>query len=405
MVESAVSSWPAVTYEDRRWVTSFARGEVSGRQWIQMQQPYAAAVTPEVADRKVSINSQLLADAEEASVLLSRFDSRAGATVLPFESILLRSESASSSQIENLTSSARAVAEAELGERDHGNAALIVRNVRALSAALELADELSDETIVAMQAALLAESAPEKTGEYRVEQVWIGGNAVSPHRADFIPPVAERVPSAMHDLLGFARRTDVPVIAHVAIAHAQFETIHPFLDGNGRTGRALVQSLLRRRGTTLNVAVPVSAGLLHDLDAYFAALTAYRAGDIEPIVTVFVDAAGEAVRNGNLLFDDIRTIREEYDAALSGLRSDAAARRVAGVAFEHPVVNVVLLQQHLGIADQTAYRAIDTLVERGILTPARPGRRNRSWAASDITDALDRFAARAGRREGVRAGR
>jgi Fic family protein len=352
----------------------------------------------------VSINSQQLADAEEASVLLSRFDSRAGATVLPFESILLRSESASSSQIENLTSSARAVAEAELGEREHGNAALIVRNVRALSCALELVDDLSDETI-AMQAALLADSAPEKTGEYRVEQVWIGGNAVSPHRADFIPPVAERVPPAMHDLLGFAGRTDVPVIAHVAIAHAQFETIHPFLDGNGRTGRALVQSLLRRRGTTLNVAVPVSAGLLHDLEAYFAALTAYRVGDIEPIVSVFVDAAGEAVRNGNLLFDDIRTIREEYDAALGGLRSDAAARRVVDVVFEHPVVNVALLQKHLGIVDQTAYRAIDTLVERGILIPARPGGRNRGWAASDITDALDRFAARAGRRVEVRAGR
>lgn len=109
--------------------------------------------------------------------------------------------------------------------------------------------------------------------------------------------------------------------------------------------------------------------MLHDLDAYFAALTAYRGGDIEPIVTVFVDAVGEAVRNGNLLFNDIRTIREEYDAALVGLRSDAAARRVVDVMFEHPVVNVALLQQHLGIADQTAHRAIDTLVDRGILTP------------------------------------
>lgn len=105
---------------------------------------------------------------------------------------------------------------------------------------------------------------------------------------------------------GDARHADVrrahghPVVAQAAIAHAQFETIHPFLDGNGRTGRTLVQSLLRRRGTTTNVAEPVSAGLLHDIERYFGALNGYRQGDADPIVTVFADAAGTAVRNGNL---------------------------------------------------------------------------------------------------------
>lgn len=398
MSEMANSAWPRVSYESHNWTTSFSRREVSGRQWAEMQHPFAAAVTPAIANQTVTLNSQLQADAEEASVLLSRFDAEAGAAVLPFASILLRSESASSSQIENLSSSARAVAESELGERDDGNAALIVRNVRALSSALALADNLTDDAIIAMQAALLEDSAPEKTGAYRDEQVWIGGNAVSPHRADFVPPSPERVPEAMHDLLTFAARTDVPVLGHVAIAHAQFETIHPFLDGNGRTGRALVQSLLRRHGTTTNVAVPVSAGLLHNIDRYFEALTDYRDGDIEPIVTVFVDAVGTAVRDGNRLFDDLREIRGKYDDALGGMRADSAARRIAELLFEHPVVNAGLVQERLGVADQTAYRAFDALTKRGVVTPGTSRRRNRVWVATDITDALDRFAARAGRR-------
>jgi Fic family protein len=398
MAPTVNSTWPQLSYEDRAWWTGFSRAEVSGRQWAEMQRPYAAAVTPAIAHEKVALSSQLQADAEEASVLLSRFDAQAGTTVLPFASILLRSESASSSQIENLSSSARAVAESELGERDDGNAALIVRNVRALSSALELADDLSDASVIAMQAALLEDSSPDKTGAYRTEQVWIGGNAVSPHRADFIPPFFERVPAAMNDMLTFAARTDVPVVAQAAIAHAQFETIHPFLDGNGRTGRALVQALLRRRGTTTNVAVPVSAGLLHDVERYFGALTAYRQGDIERIVTVFADAAGTAVRNGNVLLDDIRGIRSRYDDALGGLRADSAARAVAGLLFEHPVVNAGLVQTRLGIADQTAYRAFDALVNRGILTLGKSRKRSRVWVAADITDALDRFAERAGRR-------
>lgn len=401
MGQNAHATWPAVSYEDHRWVTRFSRGEVSGRQWQEMQRPYAAAVTPEIADLEVVLGPQLQADVEEASVLLSRFDAQAGAAVLPFASILLRSESASSSQIENLSSSARAIAESDLGERDDGNAALIVRNVRALSSALDLADDLNDDTIIAMQASLLEHSAPDKTGTYRAEQVWIGGSGVSPHRATFIPPSFELVPAAMRDVLSFAVRTDVPVVAHAAIAHAQFETIHPFLDGNGRTGRALVQSMLRRRGTTTNVAVPVSAGLLHDVDRYFGALGAYREGDVEPIVTVFVDAAGTAVRNGNELFDDIRETRDKYDDALVGLRSDSAARAISGLLFEHPVVNADLVRSSFGVASQTAYRALDALVERGILSPGTSRKRNRVWVATEITDALDRFAARAGRRARV----
>ena len=180
--------------------------------------------------------------------------------------------------------------------------------------------------------------------------------------------------------------------------HYQFEAIHPFTDGNGRTGRALVQAMLRRGGVTTSVTAPVSAGLLHDVERYFAALTSYRAGDVEPIVTVFAEAATAAVRNGAELADDIRGVRARYDHALAGLRSHSGARKATEALFEHPVVNAELVANRGEMSMPAAYRALEALVERGIVVPGHSKKRNRVWVAVDITDALDRFAARAGRR-------
>jgi Fic/DOC family len=95
---------------------------------------------------------------------------------------------------------------------------------------------------------LLRGSQPEHAGKWRDQPVWIGGGDLSPHNADFVPPHHSRVEPAIADLVRFMDRDDMPPLVQAAIAHAQFETIHPFPDGNGRTGRALVQSLLRGKG-------------------------------------------------------------------------------------------------------------------------------------------------------------
>src|SRR4029453_10153116 len=123
----------------------------------------------------------------------------------------------------------------------------------------------------------------------------------SPIGAAFVAPRSEDVPGLMDDLMAFARRDDMPVLVQVAVAHAQFETIHPFSDGNGRTGRALVQAMLRGKDITRSVTVPVSAGLLTDVNAYHDALTSYRAGDIEPIVEQIAVASDDAIRNAKAL--------------------------------------------------------------------------------------------------------
>jgi Fic family protein len=396
--KSAPSQWPALEREQHEWVSRFNTDDLTRAQRERIRVPYSAAITPLIAELQIDIPGDLAADADEATQLLTRFDAEVGPAGLPFASILLRTESASSSEIEHLTSGARAIAEAELGERETGNAAQIVRNVRSMEAALTLADNINGESIIAMQTALLGSFAPELTGSWRNEQVWIGGGSLSPHLADFVPPHHERVPQAMDDLVAFIARSDIPTLAHVAIAHAQFETIHPFPDGNGRTGRAVVQAMLRHAEVTKNITVPVSAGLLHDVDDYYDALDSYRSGDTRPIIAAFARAAGYAVVNGRQLVRDIASIEAEWEEKMLGLRSDATARRVAMLAIAHPVLNYETVTRELAIVPTTAFRALESLVDRGVLRPANSGRRNRIWLAEPVLNSLDDFAARAGRR-------
>jgi Fic family protein len=219
----------------------------------------------------------------------------------------------------------------------------------------------------------------------------------------FIPPHHRHVEAAIDDLVAFIERDDISVVAHAAVAHAQFETIHPFADGNGRTGRALLHAHLRNKGLTRHVTVPVSAGLLTDTDAYFAALTAYRDGDPVPIVERVAAATFAALANGRRLVDDLRDIRSEWQDRVRARRG-ANAWRAADVVVRHPVINAKLLAGELGVALPNTYRAIEPLVAAGVLVEFTDKKRNQLWRAPQILEALDAFAARSGRRNRVSRG-
>jgi Fic family protein len=350
----------------------------------------------------VELAAETVALADDASQELARFDAEAGMITAPFASILLRSESASSSEVENLTSSAKQVALAEIGESKSGNARLVVANVRAMTAAIAMSDRLDEDSILAMHEALLRDTLltgtpPEYVGRWRDQQVWIGGGSISPHAATFVPPHQGRVPDLMADVVSFARRTDVPVLVQAAIAHAQFETVHPFPDGNGRTGRALLQGMLRHGRLTRNVTVPVSAGLLRDTDAYFGALTDYRTGRPDAIVTAVAEASFAAVQNGRALVADIQAAAKRWDSQII-VRSDSSVHQVKAYLLRQPVVNTKTVAAELGISEVAAQGAIDRLVDADVLTKISAGQRNRIWQATEILTALDAFGARARRR-------
>jgi Fic family protein len=259
------------------------------------------------------------------------------------------------------------------------------------------ADHVDVNAILAMHRALMGVHAPGMAGRWREEQVWIGGSSLGPHGASFVPPHQSRVPAAMDDLAVFMQRDDLPVLVHAAIAHAQFATIHPFPGGNGRTGRALLHSMLRNKALTRNVTVPVSAGLLLDTGAYFEALGAYRAGDPTVMIRQLSEASFVAVANGRHLVTELREIRGGWNTRLSA-RRDSAVWQVTDLLMRHPVINGRLLTRELGIAASNVYRYIGPLVRADILVEFTDQKRNRAWRSTEILAALDGFAARAGRR-------
>lgn len=392
-ISLTTGAWPAIGYEEHPWETDPDRG-ASRRQRLLARGPYEAAVAPEIARLDPAIDSRTQALTEAATVEMVRFDAELGRETTPFAALLLRSESASSSQIENLTAGARKIALAQLGDTSSTNASLIASNVRALQAAIDLSEDLSAQNIAVMHHALLNAFDQNIAGEYRDAQNWIRGN--SPHTAEFVPPHPDRVMPAVEDLVAFMQRDDIPALTQAAIAHAQFETIHPFADGNGRTGRAIVSALLRAKGVTENVTVPVSSGLLTDTRLYFDALDSYRQGDIHAIVERFAESAVRAVDNGRQLAADIEAVEASYGERLDS--GPSSVRKVLDLILREPALTAEMVAEQTGASLATAYRAVQRLEEAGVLASAGKIRGTRVWVAPDIIAALDAFADRAGRR-------
>jgi Fic family protein len=391
-------TWPAIRAQRRPW-TPQPDGLAATSRRARRSTPtwYEAAVVPEIATELLALPSDLAADLDEATRLLTAFDAGGAGEVAPFASILLRSESAASSHIENLTSSARALAEAAIGAGDRTNAVTILANVRTMQAAMDLAGDLDAAAILGMHRALMNGRPRVRPGRWRDQQVWIGGSGVHPGDADFVPPVAADVPGLMADLVAFLGRDDVPPLALGALAHAQFETIHPFADGNGRTGRALLHASLVNTGVIRRVTVPISAGLLAAKNRYFDALTAYREGNVEPILRCVAEAARAGVAVGEGLVGRLRQVRGEWDGRV-GARADSVVWRIADVLLRQPVVTARLVTTELGVSAPTAHAALSRLVDAGVLVESTGWKRNRVYRSPEVLDALDGYAESLGRR-------
>jgi Fic family protein len=392
---------PAATYEAQTW-TPAESGYYSRAEVRRQRGTYHSIVPARLADWHPKLSTAVAADVEDGARALVDFDRHAlgilGAespALGPMSAILLRTESSSSSQIENLTTSARQLALAEIGQSDKANAQTVVGNVRAMEAALRLSDHIETAAILTMHGELMRHQPgfEQHAGRFREEAVWIGRDNAGPIGADFVAPRHERVLESVQDIVEFADRDDLPVLIQVAVAHAQFETIHPFVDGNGRTGRALAQAMLRSKGLVEHITVPISAGLLTDIETYFAALNAFRAGDAGPIVHRFADASRFAAASGRVLVDDLATQLAEAREKLAGVRVHAAAWKVLPRLIGQPVINANFLTSELEMNDVTAQRTLELLTNRQILVERTGLRRNRIWQHSGILDVLDNYAA------------
>lgn len=392
------TSFPPVEWEEQIWAGgSIASLGPSSTHLSQRGRTYRSAVPSPIADFGFTTERETALLAREAEFELIRFDSESGIKLRSFAPILLRSEAASSSQIENLTASARAVFTAEAGGKAARNAGQVSANSRAMIAAIDRVEHVNLQAILGMHAELMRDEPRHTPGQLRDEPVWIGARAQSPIGADFVAPHHTRLEVLMSDLVRFANRTDLPPLEQVAVTHAQFETIHPFSDGNGRTGRALAQTMLRSSGLTRNVVVPVSAGLLLDVDGYHAALSSYRDGDHQPIVLAFASAALRAVPNGRQLVADLERIAEQWQQA-SNVRPGSVREAVLTFALERPVFTAEQVAGHLNRSPSNIYRYLQGLAADGVLAVGAEYRGPKLWRAPDVLAAIDAFAQRAGRR-------
>lgn len=390
------AKWPPIQYEELPWTMDpEERAYIPKSRRRKITATYKAAIPAQIAHLQPSISEELLRRASDLENELARFDGAQQNRGFQLPALILRSESSASSQIENLTSSIRNVALAEITDAVPANAQLIAGNVMAMRKTLDLPDEISVEGILAIHRALIEQSGDSFGGQLRDEQVWIGGTPYSPHGALFVPPAPERVRPLLDDLVEFSQRDDLDPIVQTAVFHGQFETIHPFIDGNGRTGRALVHKQLAHSGVLEYATLPLSSGLLHDMDRYMGALDSYHDGVLEPLVEVFCSALETALRLGTRALEEIERILERWEDSLTERRGSNIIR-LPSLLVEQPVVNAAYVAEHLGITERAARDLLARACEHGIVQQSGNRRRGKFYQATEILDVLEGMASAAG---------
>jgi Fic family protein len=359
--------------------------------------------------RPLRLDGDVAADVADAEQALVRFDTRAVrlADTEALARLLLRAESVASSWIEGLEVGGRrllrAEAARELGEPDRDvTATEVLGNIEAMRWALGVlraGDDITVEHLLEAHRHLLAGSRLEAHGGViRDEQNWIGGSSYNPCSAVFVPPPQGMVADLLADLCRFCSREDLPALVQTAMAHAQFETIHPFIDGNGRVGRVLIQLVLRRRGLATRVLPPISLVLATWARDYVAGLTATRypgpADSADALdgtnrwVATFAAASRRAVQDAEAFEQRIGRLQAKWRERLGRVRADSAADRLTRALPGAPIITVNSAADLIGRSFQATNEAIRRLVDAGVLRPASLGRRSRAFEAYDVVQAF-----------------
>jgi Fic family protein len=231
----------------------------------------------------------------------------------------------------------------------------------------------------------------QRPGELRVGQVWIAGNGYAIGQARFVPPPPTSVSGLLEDLARFVNfESELPALLRLALVHYQFETIHPFSDGNGRIGRLLIPLLLVRWGIMSQPALYISDFFNVHRDMYVDGLwNVSRFGAWRDWFRIFIVAiksqAIDAYDRGGKLLD----LRDDYRAHYQRGRTSAALLRVIDMLFESPAITVPRVEKALAVTYPTANKWIDALVQDGVLVEVTQRPRNRIFLATGIYDVLN----------------
>ena len=380
---------------------------------------YDAYLPDDLIGWDLSLGGDLVADLADADAA-TRDLNRSGVTHRSLEGLarfLLRAESVASSRIEGLQVGARRLLAAEQAIADGSDAAdrtavEILANIDAMDSAVEIGAAPGPVTIddlLAIHRTLMAQSpTPELGGAVRQEQNWIGGSSYSPCSAAFIPPPPEDVPRLLDDLLAYVNGDDHAPLVQAAIAHAEFETIHPFADGNGRAGRALIHVVLRRRGLTPSFVPPISLVLATWTTDYIEGLTAFRPADLPDAdaptlgrqrsdaaqrwIRTFAAATNRACADARRYSEQIDQLDADWRRRLRKVRKGSSVELL----LEHlpgvPLLTSVSAAALIGRSTAKTNDAIARLVDAGVLRQRNLGRqRSRVFEAPEVIEMFTRL--------------
>ena len=360
---------------------------------------YHAFLPDPIADLEPVVpfdTADLAADAEAAIRALNERASVGGLEAIG--PLLLRSEAIASSRIEGFEVSSLNLARALIDPRAaRGSAKTVAANVSAMEEAIAIggaSGPATVEQILSIHGTLMADEPRARPGQLRREQNWIGGRLNSPLDATYIPPPENLVPGLMEDLVAFASRDDLPAVAQAAIAHAQFETIHPFIDGNGRVGRCLIHVMFRRRGIAARFVPPVSIALAARPSSYIAGLEAFREGRLAAWLTSFAEAAQTAAAASVELAEQVAALEREWFERAGRPRADSAAAKLIRLLPALPVLSAPTARGAIATSQQMTLAGLKSLNSAGVVRQISEGTYDRQFAATELFDLMGRYEAK-----------
>ena len=370
---------------------------------------YEAYVPDPLVGRPVLLDGPVAAIVSDAEREIVGFDRSAIALgdTEALARLLLRAEAVGSSRIEGLEIGPRRLLRADAarvaGENSRDvTATEVLANIDAMTYATETIREgtpITVEYLLEIHHRLMVNTGLSAyAGKIRTEQNWIGGSSYNPCSAAFVPPPPKFVEALLRDLCQFCNEDTLQAVAQAAIAHVQFETIHPFVDGNGRVGRALIHAVLRRRGLARRFIPPVSLVLATHSEAYVRGLngTQYRGSAAsEPAirgsnswVELFSNACIRSVRDAEVFERRVRNLQREWRARLGAVRSHSVIGKLLDALPGAPILTVKTATELTHRSVPAVNEAIGRLVDAGILRATSAQARNRTFESVEIIEAF-----------------
>lgn len=364
-----------------------------------------------LASLRVTLEPDVVGDVARAERAIEKLNAEAKALhgSEGIARLLLRAEAVSSSHIEGLTIGAKRLLKAEAnlsaGAFRHDEAATeIVGNIHAMQDALDAAcsaDPVATDTILHIHERLCAGTRIERFGGMiRERQNWVGGNSYNPLGAEYVPPAPRHVEGLLGDLAEYCNDEVISPVLQAAIAHAQFESIHPFVDGNGRTGRALIHLLLRRRGLAPSLVPPISLVLATHAESYVSGLAGFRSLDsdeeglingINDWVSFFAGACLTACEEAAAFEASATCLQREWREKLGPIRANSALDLLLPVLVGMPLFTMKTAAASTGRAVSAVTAAVDKCLESGIVVLMKDQKRNRAFEVPDVINEFNLF--------------